>query len=475
VLAIDQGTSSTKALVVSPDGTILASGEAPVRSRPVGGDGVELDPEQIWESVLAATRAALDGAGEFPTAVALANQGETVLAWDRDTGDPLSAAVSWQDRRAAGICERLRAHRDEISRVTGLELDPYFSAPKMMWLREHVTEAGVVTTTDTWLLHRLTDAYVTDAATASRTLLLDLDTGEWSPRLGELFGVDIGSLPTVVDNDAVVGTTTAFGAEIPVAGIVVDQQAALFAEGCLQPGQAKCTYGTGAFLLANVGDIPVRSRAGLASCIAWRLGGDTTYCLDGQVFAAGSAVDWLRRIGVIASATELDARAGSARVGKEVFVPALAGLAAPYWAPGALAGLSGLSLDTDADAIVRAVLEGIAANVAVLAEVTGRDLGRPVERLRVDGGLTRSRVLMQLQADLLQAPVDVYATPDASALGAAALARLATGEVTTPEAAVAAWQPAASFEPRCSPDDAGQRLARWQRAAAAAVELEVSA
>jgi len=470
VLAVDQGTSVTKALVVRGDGSVASAAEVPAGVRSAGPDGVEADPEVIWDSVLAAARQAATAADERPAALALANQGETVLAWDRATGRPRSPAISWQDRRSAGICARLAGHGPEIRQVTGLELDPYFSAPKMAWLREQAGTGGVITTTDTWLLHRLTGAFVTDAATASRTLLLDLDTVSWSERMCSLFGVDPAGLPEIVDNDATVGTTTELGSELPVAGIAVDQQAALLAEACLQPAQAKCTFGTGAFLLATVGGRPVRSRAGLVSCVAWRLGGVATYCLDGQVYTAGSAIDWLVRLGIVAAPAELDPLASAAALSEEAFVPAFTGLAAPYWAPAARASLTGLSLASDRRTVVRAVLEGIAANVAVLAQAVADDLGGPLRRLRADGGLTGSRVLMQAQADLLQAPVDVYATPHATALGVAALARLALGEAATAADAVAAWAPGVTYWPACGAQEAAGRLGRWRRAAEAALQ-----
>jgi glycerol kinase len=469
VLAIDQGTSGTKALIVRADGSVASAAEVPVGLRPVGAEGAETDPAEIWDSMLVAAHRAIEAAGERPVAVALANQGETVLAWDRSTGTPRSPAISWQDRRSAGICARLAGHGPEIRRVTGLELDPYFSAPKMVWLREQAGAEGVITTTDTWLLSRLAGAFATDAATASRTLLLDLDTVTWSERMCALFRIDPASLPEILDNDATVGSTAEFGGELPVAGIAVDQQAALLAEGCLGPAQAKCTFGTGAFLLATVGEHPVRSRAGLVSCVAWRLGGASTYCLDGQVYTAGTAIDWLARMGIVASPSELDPLAGPAILSGEAFVPAFTGLAAPYWAPAARASLTGLSLASDRGTVVRAVLEGIAANVAVLAQATADDLGAPLRRLRADGGLTRSRVLMQAQADLLQKPVDVYATPHATALGVAALARLALGDAATVAEAVAAWAPATTYWPACGPEEAADRLSRWRRAVAAAL------
>jgi len=472
VLAIDQGTSSTKALVVGAGGDVLGMAEVPVHPRLVGGDGVEQDPEELWESVVAAGTVALRDAGVSVSAVGLANQGETVLAWDRADGRPRSAAVSWQDRRARSVCARLAAHAEELAAITGLPLDPYFAAPKMAWLREHVTRDGVVTTTDAWLVHRLTGAFVTDAATASRTALLDLDRGEWSPLACARFAVDPTDLPAIVGCAGPVGETTAFGPALPVAGLAVDQQAALFAEGCLDAGDAKCTYGTGAFLLATTGARPRRSRSGLVACIAWRIGGAITHCLDGQVYTAGAAVQWLERVGLVAVAAAVDASAGAVSSADGVmFVPALAGLAAPFWKPSARAAFVGLTLATERAHLVRAVLEGIAAQVAALAAAMEADLGAPLARLRVDGGLARSRVLLQAQADLLQRAVEVYPSPHATAIGVAALAGLGIGAVATPRAAVGTWRPAAVYEPRIDAAEAHERLARWRRAAETAGEL----
>jgi glycerol kinase len=337
----------------------------------------------------------------------------------------------------------------------------------MTWLRENLTREGVVTTTDTWLLHRLGADYVTDAATASRTMLLDLDAVQWSQQACEAFGVGAADLPRVADCDEIVGETTVFGSRpIPVAGIAVDQQAALYAQGCLERGDAKCTYGTGAFLLMNTGSRAARSSAGLSASVAWRLAGRAAYCLDGQVYTAGSALRWLVEIGILATPADLDLVAStvpdSAGV---VFVPALAGLGAPQWAPGARGQLSGLQLSTRAGHIVRAVAEGIAASVALLARAAAADLGESLSSLRVDGGLTRSRVLMQAQADLLQVPVLTSRSPDATALGVAALARLALGG--GPAAPTAAPGPAGQVvHPEISADRAAERLAAYSTALA---------
>jgi glycerol kinase len=472
VLAIDQGTSATKALVVSAAGEVLGEASAAVHPTPVGRHGVEQDPEELWSSVVHAGRQAMRCAGAPVGALGLANQGETILAWDRTSGAPRSPALSWQDRRATVVCDRLAAHAAWLREMTGLPLDPYFVAPKIAWLRAQGMHDGVCTTTDTWLLHRLTGAFVTDASTASRTLLMDLDRAQWSAEACALFGVDPASLPRIVGCADAVGETEVFGARLPVTGAAVDQQAALFAEACLEPGEAKCTYGTGAFVLANTGTGAARSRHGLAACVAWRLGNATTYCLDGQVYTAGAAVSWLQRIGLLSAPTELDAAAGQVADGNgAVFVPALAGLAAPFWRPSARGMFVGLSLATERAHLLRAVIDGIAAQVAVLGQAIGEDLGRPLARLRVDGGLARSRVLMQAQADLLQVPVEVYPSPNATALGVAALARLGVGAARIPTDAVGRWTPAATYAPAMSRDEAEHRLADWRRAATAAMDV----
>ena len=472
VLAVDQGTSGTKAVVVAPGRGVVGSAEVVVRPSFGAGGSVEQDPLALLESVVEAGRAALARAGVPVVAVGLANQGETVLAWDRATGRPTSPMVVWQDRRSADLCDRLREHADRLANVTGLALDPYFAAPKMAWLREQGYRDGVVTTSDAWLVHQLTGAFVTDASTASRTLLLDLDSVDWSAEAVDVFGLAIDDLPDVVACSAPVGETTAFGGPaVPLTGLVVDQQAALLAEGCVEVGSAKCTYGTGAFLLAQVGPVPVRSTAGLPTSVAWQVAGVTDYCLDGQVYTVASAVRWLTDLGVIGGADDLD-RLGSTVEGPGgvVLVPSLAGLGAPWWRPEARGAITGLGLETTSAHLVRALCEGIAAQVADLATAVASDLGRALTTLRVDGGLTRSRVLMQTQADLLQVPVEVYASPDATALGAAAFARLGHDPRLTLADAVEAWQPAATYEPQVGPDEAAERLAVHRRAVAAVVE-----
>jgi glycerol kinase len=469
ILAIDQGTSATKALLVGPGQEVLGTGEVPVRVRAVGPDGVEADPEELYQSAIGAGTRALDAARAPAHAVALANQGETVLAWDRTTGRPLTPAIVWQDRRSAGVCERLKDRAAELAQITGLPLDPYFAAPKMTWLRENLSADGVVTTTDTWLLARLGGGYVTDAATASRTLLLDLDAADWSAA----FGVDPGKLPAVTDCAAITGETSAFGPALPVAGLAVDQQAALLAERCFAAGQAKCTYGTGAFLLATTGPAAVRSARGLSASVAWRLAGTPTYCLDGQVYTAGAAVRWLTEVGLLADPGEIDQVGGSVPdSGGAAFLPALAGLGAPHWRPAARGAFLGLGLGTTRAHLVRATIDGLAASVTLLAGAVASDLGGPLTVLRADGGLTRSRLLMQTQADLLQAPVEICRIPDATALGVAALARIGTGQAAGVEQAVGPADVQEVIEPRIGADQAAERMAGFEAALAAILATE---
>ena len=464
ILAIDQGTSATKAILVGPGSEPLGAAEVPVAVRAAGA-AVDTDPERLYESVLEAGRAALLAARSPADAVALANQGETVLAWDRATCRPLTQAISWQDRRSASVCDRMAGQAARLSAVTGLPLDPYFAAPKMTWLRENLTADGVVTTTDTWLVARLGADYVTDATTASRTMLLDIDATDWSAEACAAFGVDQAGLPRVTDCARIVGETSAFGPTIPVAGLAVDQQAALLAERCLAAGQAKCTYGTGAFLLATTGGRAVRSANGLAASVAWRLAGIPTYCLDGQVYTAGAAIGWLSEIGLLGDASQLDAVAGGELdSGGVVFIPALTGLAAPHWKPKARGAFLGLNLGTTRSHLVRAVVEGIAASVALLAGSVAADLGESLSALRVDGGLTRSKVLMQAQADLLQLPVEVYEIPDATALGVAALARIGVGDCDDLEAALGPARAEAVVEPSIGADEAASRLDAFRSA-----------
>ena len=467
VLAIDQGTSATKAVVFGDDGEIVASVESAVTPRPVLGGGVEQDPEQLWDSVRHAGHEAIERSGGGVDAVGFANQGETVLAWDRTTGRPLSAAISWQDRRAAEICAALAGEAEQLTRTTGLPLDPYFAAPKMTWLRRNVTNEGVVTTSDAWLLHRLTGTYVTDATTASRTLLLDLERRTWSEEACTAFGLEPMDLPAIVGNAQEVGLTDAFGPPLLLSGLSVDQQAALVGQHCLEFGESKCTYGTGAFLLAHAGSQPVRSSGGLAVSVAWQLGERAAYCIDGQVYDAGSAVAWLQRWGFLRRAEDLDAVAASVHdSGGVTVVPALSGLGAPWWRPDALASIEGIGPPTEPAHVVRATIDGLAAQVTLLARAAAEDLGHPLAVLRVDGGLTRSRMLMQTQADLLQIPIEVASSRHATAAGVAALARLGAGGALTLDGAIRRVPANTHYEPAISAAEAAERLGGFERAVA---------
>jgi glycerol kinase len=468
VLAIDQGTSGTKAIVVDPEVGVCGVAEVPVHPRYLDGGGVEQDPGELLESVLVAGRAAVANAGRPIDAVSLANQGETVLAWDLDSGTPLTQAIVWQDRRAESLCAALSEHADVFAAETGLVLDPYFSAPKMAWLRRNVESGGVVTTSDSWLLHQLTGEFVTDATTASRSLAVSLGAAEWNRELLGLFGLDDERMPHIVANDVVIGSTAAFGSELPVGGVIVDQQAALLAEACFEAGMAKCTFGTGAFLLANIGAAAVRSSSGLTTSVAWRVAGEDTYCVDGQVYTAASAVRWLTSLGIISGAEELDVVAAADSNGV-LCVPALAGLAAPWWQSRATATISGMTLATGREHVVLALLQGIAAQLAELAAAIQADAtstATELNRLRADGGLTQSKVLMQAVADILQVPVDVYPSAHATALGAAALADLSLNPGKGLRGVVPPWAPASTYEPRWTTTRAAEFRSAWSELAA---------
>ena len=479
VLAIDQGTSATKAVVVDDHGRLLAEVDQPFEGATYAGDGVEQDPAPLLASVVAAGRSALAVAGVPVGAIGLGNQGETVIVWDRRTGEALSSAISWQDRRSRIVTTRLAdeqaARVDRVAQLTGLPLDPYFAAPKMTMLAASVVDLmrtrpdAVITTIDAWVTHQLTGAFVTDAATASRTMLLDPQRLDWDAEACALFDVDASRLPRVVACDEQVGLTSAFGGMVPVTGLIVDQQAALLAQDCRSPGMAKCTYGTGAFLLSNVGGEHRLSTTGLATSLAWVLrDGTRASCVDGQVYSVGAAITWLQRIGLIDEPSDLD-RLGLAvpDSGGVSIMPTLAGMGAPVWRPDARGSFTGMTLSTTREHLVRAFGEGIAAQVALLVDAVSREAGARPAALRVDGGVTRSRLVMQAQADLIDAPVEVYPHGCATALGIAALALRGLAGPGAEESVVTGWQPVAVYEPSTDRGAAESIMARARAAVAA--------
>ena len=463
LLAIDQGTSGTKAVVVDGNDSILSIAEVSLRPEYRPGGIVEQNPDELINSVLESAKQAVQEAGVPIDGVTLTNQGETVLAWDPDSGEALSPLIVWQDGRAQGVCDERSQHAEMIAQRTGLVLDPYFSAPKLTWLRENLSNDGVISTSDAWIMHRLTGEYVSDVSTASRSLVTNLDSLDYDSELLEIFGLANERMPRIVANDEVVGSTSLFGKEVPVGGLVVDQQAALLAESCLSAGEAKCTFGTGAFLLANLGTTPTRSTNGLTVSGAWRVRGETSYCSDGQVFTAASAVRWMQDIGLISGPAEIDQVASDDAHGV-ISVPALAGLAAPWWKSEATASIEGMTLGSTRADLVTAVIQGLAAQVAELGDLVAADLGNPLTRLRVDGGLTRSAKFMQSVADLMQVPIDIYPSAHATPLGAIALARMALDSNLKLTDSIVKWEPSGTFEPKWSADRALEFRQQWRQA-----------
>jgi glycerol kinase len=430
---------------------------------------VEHDPEWIWESVLAASAEALGaagmGAGDLG-AIGITNQRETTVVWDRTTGRPVHPAIVWQDRRTAERCRELPA--DLIRSRTGLVPDPYFSATKLEWIlaRSDMPRDGLAFgTIDTWLLWKLTGgaAHATDVTNASRTMLLDLATGEWDDELLALFSVDRSLLPEVVTSSGVVAEASILGATVPVAGIAGDQQAALFGQGCFAPGEAKATYGTGSFVLANLGGVRQPVAGGLLETVtAVAPGEGRRYAAEGSILVAGAAMQWLRDgLGVIASASESAALAAEVESSDGVvFVPALTGLGSPYWDPEARGLISGLTRGTTRAHLVRAALEAIAHQVVDVLDV----LPLRVAVLRADGGASANPFLMQLQADLIGCPVEVAADAEATGLGAAALAGLGVGTWRGAAEVRALVRRGARYEPRMGQDEVDARRAEWRLA-----------
>jgi glycerol kinase len=491
LLALDQGTTSSRAIVFDHAGAVrgLAQREtAQIYPQP---GWVEQDPLEIWRSQLECAREALATSGVSAAqiaAIGITNQRETTIVWDRRTGEPVCNAIVWQDRRTAGICDRLKSEGlgALFTGRTGLVLDAYFSGTKLRWVLEHVAnartgaEAGRLCfgTVDSWLVWNLTAgrAHVTDASNASRTLLYNIHTGDWDDKLLGLMSVPRSTLPQVVVSSGVVAETEPelFGAPIAVAGIAGDQQAALFGQRCVVPGMVKNTYGTGCFMLMHTGERPVDSRKGLLTTVAWGLGNRREFALEGSVFIAGAAVQWLRDgLGMIKTSGEVDQLASSVPDNGGVYlVPAFAGLGAPHWDPYARGTILGLTRGSTAAHLARATLESIAYQTADILDAMQADSAIALKELRVDGGATRSDLLMQFQADILGVPVVRPVLLESTALGAAYLAGLGVGYWRDGAEIDAQWKRERVFEPRLPAVERDRLKGRWHRAVARAKDWE---
>jgi glycerol kinase len=471
ILAIDQGTTGTTCLVLDETGRVAGRAYAEIEQHYPRPGWVEHDPDALWQSVRDVGAAALRDAGLSGSglrAVGITNQRETVVAWDRATGRPLHRAIVWQDRRTSARCDELREQGYEplVREQTGLLLDPYFSGTKLEWLFRDgvVPESAAVGTVDSWLAFKLTGEHVTDPSNASRTLLYDLRRRAWDEELCALFGVPIGSLPRVVPTAGVVGETTAFGGSVPVAALVGDQQAALFGQRCLDPSTAKCTYGTGSFVLRALGAADPAPADGLLTTVAWEVGDRFEYALEASVFVTGAAVQWLRDgLGIVESAGETEALAASLDSNDGVyFVPALTGLGSPYWDPYARGAIVGLTRGTGRAHLARATLEAIAYQTVEAVAAQDAVVSEPLAELRVDGGATANAWLMQFQADVLGVPVAVAPLAETTALGAAYLAGMGAGCWGEGDLDALAGEPT-RYEPRAGAD-AEPLLADWRRA-----------
>jgi glycerol kinase len=459
------------------DGQVLGKGYAEITQHYPQPGWVEHDAEEIWSAVQRTAQLALDAAGAKPSdvqAVGITNQRETLVVWDRKTLEPLTHAIVWQDRRTADVCARLRAdgHEEQVREVTGLVLDPYFTATKLAWVMKNVEGAAnaAVGTVDSWLVARLSAGrdHVTDASNASRTLLFDIKRGVWSDQMAALFGVTLANLPEVRDSSGEIShcDPTQFGGiDAPISGIAGDQQAALFGQACTKVGMAKNTYGTGSFVLMQTGPQPVPSKTGMLTTVAWRRAGRLSYSLEGAIFITGAALQWLRDgLRIIESAAEAGPLAASVPDSGGVFlVPAFAGLGAPHWDAYARGTIVGLTQGSGRAQLVRAAVEAMAYQTRDVVEAMERDAGSPLRELRVDGGAVVMDVLCQFQADLLGIPVRRPRQTETTALGAAFLAGLGAGLWTDGDLKDL-WKLDREFEPNMSRDQASSLQAEWRRA-----------
>ncbi|PWK36836.1 glycerol kinase GlpK [Cupriavidus plantarum] len=487
ILALDQGTSSSRAILFDHAGNVVRIAQREFRQYYPHPGHVEHDPYEIWQSQLAVAHEVLTAANVSGTqvrAIGITNQRETTVLWDRKTGEPVGRALVWQDRRTAPLCERLQhdGHGPLFQRKTGLIIDAYFSGTKLRWMLDNYdgararAERGELAfgTVDSWLIWQLTEGarHVTDVSNAARTLMFNINDFRWDEELLDVLDIPRSLLPDVAPSSGEVARTSArlFGTEIPIAGIAGDQQAATFGQVCLSPGMAKNTYGTGCFILMNAGNKPVASQNRLLTTIGWQIGKDTQYCLEGGVFMGGATIQWLRDgLKIIESAPEAEALARQCDDTEGVvLVPAFAGLGAPHWDAFARGTLVGITRGTGRPHIARAALESIAFQSVDVLQAMEKDAGLPLAELRVDGGASRSDLLMQMQADLLGTPVVRPRVTETTALGAAYLAGLASGYWSDTEEIRQQWQVEQRFEPRLSADERAQRLRRWHRAVARA-------
>jgi glycerol kinase len=487
LLAIDQGTTGSTALVMDTTGRTLGRATREFRQHFPEPGQVEHDADEIWQSVLDSVQGALAAAGvagDRLAAIGITNQRETTLVWERTTGRPIHRAIVWQDRRTTARCAELRAagHEDRVRATTGLVLDPYFSGTKLAWILDHVegararAVAGELAfgTIDSFLVWRLSGAarvHVTDVTNASRTLLMSLATLDWDPAMLELFAAPRAVLPRIVGSAETVAVTQGFPHlpdGIPIAGIAGDQQAALFGQACFGVGDAKCTYGTGAFVLVNIGDAPIASRFGLLTTVAWKAGGRVAFALEGSAFVAGAAVQWLRDgLGIIKTAADIEALARSVPSSEGVtFVPALSGLGAPYWDPEARGLICGITRGSTAGHLARATLEGVALEVRDLLGAMADDLGKPLGKMRVDGGAAANDLLIQFQADVAEVAIERPAELESTARGAAMLAGVGVGLFATLEEAAGMSRPDRSFQVEMSPAARTEHRRRWADAIA---------
>ena len=489
VLAIDQGTTSSRALIFDPTLAVLGLGQQEFPQHYPASGHVEHDCDDLWQTTLATARTAIRKAGATPASIAaigITNQRETTILWDRRTGKPLHRAIVWQDRRTADLCRSLAAAglEGELAAKTGLRLDPYFSASKIAWLLDHVdgartaAEAGHIAfgTVDSWLLYNLTGGriHATDATNASRTALFDIHKGAWDEDLCAAFRVPSRVLPEVRSSNSRFGATdpSLFGAAIPILGIAGDQQAATIGQACFAPGMMKATYGTGCFAVLNTGTTAVTSTNRLLTTIAYELDGKRTYALEGAIFIAGAAVQWLRDgLGLIASASETDRLAAAADSNQSVIlVPAFVGLGAPHWEPDARGAILGLTRNTGPNELARAVLDAAAFQTRDLVDAMRNDWPSAAETvLRVDGGMVASDLMLQGLADTLAAAVERPAVLETTATGAAWLAGHKAGLLPDAQGFAAMWKAERRFEPRQSQSDRAAAYARWQRAVAAVI------